>query len=312
MNKGIDLATGDVIAFLNSGDWYKENALNQVSENFSEDVDILVGRVTLYENNNILKEQEIPRDLKELRTRMIYCHQGIFARRNLFYKYGKFDEKYKIAADYDWVLRVCNQGATIKCIDNILVNYRLGGISTTKEANDEALKVSLDALDKMKKDSKIGIMEYENLKNQVIHHRQEIRNKFYYKQALYDRKLEETYVKDKIKHEFNLENTCTVFGCGKVGGECFGVLKEIGVEVKCFWDNEKSRWGTIFKGVNVCNPQNICTQAPLIIIASTKYEEEIKKQIESMGLREKENYVCYSDIRHFIGNIMENCDRKNI
>lgn len=55
-----------------------------------------------YGNNYIQKEQKRVSDQEDFRVKMIYCHQGIFVKRKLFEQYGKFNEKYKIAADYDW------------------------------------------------------------------------------------------------------------------------------------------------------------------------------------------------------------------
>lgn len=102
MNKGIERATGEIIAFLNSGDWYERDIFWYIRDNFKDNTEILIGRVIRYGNNYIQKEQKRVSDQEDFRVKMIYCHQGIFVKRKLFEQYGKFNEKYKIAADYDW------------------------------------------------------------------------------------------------------------------------------------------------------------------------------------------------------------------
>lgn len=133
MNKGIQLATGDYVFFLNAGDFfYDDNVLTQV-EKYSQQYNtgILYGNVWDVDSTGM--EMKRPKWLlgKITLFRRMICHQSIFAKRSLFAEYGLFDEQYKIKADYDWLLKVICAGATHKYININVAKFNDGGVSAT-------------------------------------------------------------------------------------------------------------------------------------------------------------------------------------
>lgn len=111
MNKGIALATGDVIYFLNADDCFvDENVVADVARAFQEnDTRMLVyGNVVLVgapEGFDFAPAKAFQsRSITEL-LHNSYCHQAIFARKSLFIDVGIFNCQYKLAADYDWIVR---------------------------------------------------------------------------------------------------------------------------------------------------------------------------------------------------------------
>lgn len=305
MNKGIDIATGDVIAFLNSDDWYEKDTFKCVSENFKDDIDILAGRVAVYRNGEILEDKKVFSSSEEIMIRMIYPHPGIFARRKLFDKFGRFDESYKISADYDWLLRIYIQDIPIKYIDKVLVNFRAGGASSAKETLNESLKISLDALLKMKEKGKIDKLKYEETKNKIVHYRKNAIDIFELKKALEKQLLKEIDINEEVKNVLDYDKKYSVFGCGVVGKECFELLEQIGISPTCFWDNDKTKWGTTLNGIVIKRPQEICRGDSIVIIASTYYEDEITLQLYNMGMKEYIDFICYSEIRNKVGKAIK-------
>lgn len=107
MNKGLEYATGDLIYFLNSGDYFYDNdVLRNVIERFNanSDSDIIYGDYIYYDNNNEKRCSGYRAGIPDLLYRG-FCHQTIFAKRSTFLKCGKFNTNYTIFADFDWLLR---------------------------------------------------------------------------------------------------------------------------------------------------------------------------------------------------------------
>lgn len=143
MNKGIDIATGDVISFLNADDWYEKEALEKVANEFinNSDVDFVYGQVRKVDidgNDAGLVRMEI----SEYKRLMPLAHPGFFIKTK-YHKNRKFDLTYKIAADYDFVLEMIKNGLKYKKIDYILNNFRLVGVSSINNTNDENFKIHI-------------------------------------------------------------------------------------------------------------------------------------------------------------------------
>lgn len=138
MNDGIDKAGGEIIYFLNAGDFlFDKDVVAEVVKQFLKDpIDVIYGDVLLYNRHDpkrliLVKHKNINRFY--LAHDGIY-HQAMFARRNLFDKYGKFNTRFKLAADYEWTLRVLiGNSATSRRINKTIVKYLLGGASFNRK-----------------------------------------------------------------------------------------------------------------------------------------------------------------------------------
>lgn len=130
MNKGLSLSTCEWIYFLNSGDtFYSDTVIETVLKaiNNFETADVVYGSI----NTQCLGQQRIsyPRELAEFNKKMPFCHQGVFAKRELLLKYP-FDEKYTIIADYKMFYELYLQKYVFKKLDIIIANYSLRGRSS--------------------------------------------------------------------------------------------------------------------------------------------------------------------------------------
>ena len=129
-NKGIKAANGDVIGIVNSGDWLESDAIKTVIEVFEKrKADIVYGDVQ-YWNGNI-SEYRYKANHAFLRKFMSINHPAVFVKKRIYKKYGLFDEAFKLAMDYELMLRFFVNGVKFVYVDRVLSNMALGGISDT-------------------------------------------------------------------------------------------------------------------------------------------------------------------------------------
>ena len=128
MNKGIKISSGEIIGILNADDQYKEGAINEVVNSYikNNDVDIFYGFIDYIKNGKIIKNFITPH--LSLRETTIQ-HPACFVKKETYAKYGVFNEKYKIAADYEFFLRTFLSGGNFMAIEKTLTVFSLGGVS---------------------------------------------------------------------------------------------------------------------------------------------------------------------------------------
>lgn len=137
MNKGFLLATGDIIYYLNCGDYLADNTiLENVCAVFQskKDVEIVYGDAIQYGEREELLQMR--RDTPfHVMTRCGINHQALFAKRNAFCHERPFNTHYKIYADYDWLLNgLCNHNLRLKYLCMPVVYYQAGGASQQEVA----------------------------------------------------------------------------------------------------------------------------------------------------------------------------------
>jgi len=142
MNKGISIATGDIIGFLNSDDMYANDGVlaNVVSVFNSGNVDSVYGDLVYVSRNN--KEKTI----RYWNAGQYYPgafrkgwhppHTAFFVKKTVYEKYGNFDLDFKIAGDYEIMLRFLEKyKISTSYIKKVLVKMRLGGKSNSSISN---------------------------------------------------------------------------------------------------------------------------------------------------------------------------------
>lgn len=135
MNKGIKVAKGDYLYFLNSGDnLFTPNVLNDLFSNKIEH-EIIYGHVARDERGELkvltgfLAKDDI--SLIDLYYQTI-PHQGTFFKSSLFYKFGLYNENLKIVADREFYIKTIIYGnVTVKFYPIIIAVFEDGGISST-------------------------------------------------------------------------------------------------------------------------------------------------------------------------------------
>lgn len=136
MNKGIALATGDVIGILNSDDFYSSNDILQSVADEILNVDAVYGDIHFVNDSDLNKivRYYSSANFKPDRMKMGFmpAHPSFYCRREIYSRYGLFDTSFRIAADFEQLLRLLYiQRIKIKYIPKDFVTMRMGGASTS-------------------------------------------------------------------------------------------------------------------------------------------------------------------------------------
>ena len=135
MNKGIRLATGDYLCFLNAGDsFHEDDTLLRMAHSIHEPQlpDVLYGETELVDREGHflrMRRLSAPETLtwKSFRQGMLVCHQAFFARRDRVVPY---DLRYRYSADFDWCIRVMKQSKVLHNTHLTLIDYLAEGMTT--------------------------------------------------------------------------------------------------------------------------------------------------------------------------------------
>jgi len=132
-NKGIAASTGDILYFLNSDDRLADpGVIEHFVNRFLEwpEVWAIYGNVRVREGQ---QEFILGRNLTldDVRQGHRPSHQALFVRRHVFDRYGLFDVQYRIAGDFDLMVRLfLEPGGRIRYENRVVVDYRTGGVSS--------------------------------------------------------------------------------------------------------------------------------------------------------------------------------------
>lgn len=139
MNKGVQRSTGDVVGILNSDDFYlSDNVLDEVAALFTADqeLEVVLGDVDFVNDDDLTHpvRRYSAGNFKPwmFRLGLMPPHPAVFVRRSAYQRVGLYKLGYKIAADFDFLIRLLLiDGAKYKTVDKIFVRMRTGGISTS-------------------------------------------------------------------------------------------------------------------------------------------------------------------------------------
>ena len=130
MNKGIALAKGDFLYFLNAGDSiYSTESFRKIYSRLDQD-HIYYCNILLSHQSN-LSMRRYPSSLNLdfwFRTHM--CHQAVIFKKEAFQQIGNYNESYRFAADFDFLLRAWSRkGISFQHIDELISVYDMNGVS---------------------------------------------------------------------------------------------------------------------------------------------------------------------------------------
>lgn len=130
MNKGIALASGDIIGILNSDDWYEPNTLETVVQTFQDTgCDLMFANILMHkaDGSSFIKKA---RQREGYQTSRDWNHPTTFVKA-VWYKQYPF-RKLGIHDDYGFYLQMRKLAIKIVTVDKVLANFRMGGASNRK------------------------------------------------------------------------------------------------------------------------------------------------------------------------------------
>ena len=130
MNKGLALASGDLILFLHADDYLAdETAIERAVRHMLDEHDIYAFNIFFSRSGDL--ELRRPRGFDwRINVKFGMCHQGLVCRRRLFEDIGLFDPGLKLDMDYDLFLRAYRRGKTLKVAEETLAVMRDTGVSS--------------------------------------------------------------------------------------------------------------------------------------------------------------------------------------
>lgn len=139
MNKGIKLAQGDYLCFLNAGDlFYSSTTLTDITNSlkkYSKLPDVLYGQTAIVNQNGQflrMRRHTAPEQLdwKSFKNGMLVCHQAFFPKRELVELYNL---KYRFSSDFDWCINILKKSKQIHYTELTLIKYLNEGLTTENQ-----------------------------------------------------------------------------------------------------------------------------------------------------------------------------------
>ncbi len=144
MNKGIKRSSGDIIGIINADDYYLPGVFEKVAQTFiRHNAGIVYG--------NLMKVKEISEqqyiqvltpDISKMPRTMGIFHPSTFVAKQVYQDIGMFDTRYRLAADYDFLLRAYNANITFRYLNETIAAFRVGGASNIScDSYKEAIEI---------------------------------------------------------------------------------------------------------------------------------------------------------------------------
>lgn len=290
MNKGLKKCTGEIIAFLNSDDWYEKDTLKKVEHYFmSTMADIVSGNVYLYSDGQVRKMELDREDEENVFFKVIYPHPALFVRHDFFNKMGGYDTSYKIAADTAWIINAYTAGATILSVEDCFTYFRIGGLSCQRSY--EGLKECYKAayMCAQSNGMELTVRRVEEYYSTLL------------KDAVREQKLVDALNNNiaEVKKLFDYNRRYYIWGAGERGRACQKLFTTLEIPIAGFIDRNPDKKDV--EGYPVV-PAGEIAQQSFICITPKGYEREIMEQLILSGM-DQADLLVYADLLEQIAEL---------
>lgn len=133
-NKGIKIATGDLVGLINADDKMLPDTCQMLEDAFTNDIDIYYGNSVWDEESNQLRfiskpKEKNPVHLSRLMYEMVMIHPATFITKKAYEKVGYYDITFRYCMDEELLYRMYRNGVKFKYIDKELTIFMAGGVS---------------------------------------------------------------------------------------------------------------------------------------------------------------------------------------
>ena len=166
-NIGLDAVSADLVFILNSDDWYQADTARYVTDKFkrSPGIGILLGAASRHRSGARGKRDvKTPKPLVFFPLLMPAVHPGCFVRKSVYDRIGRFNERYQVAADYDFLYRCRKAGIRFQRSRRVLVNMEMGGFASRNRKVSRKELYSIAA-----RHEKISILPFLAYLSRVVH-----------------------------------------------------------------------------------------------------------------------------------------------
>jgi len=183
MNKGISNATGDLVFFLNADDVFINETVVENFANYAKQTQagLLLGNILMlnrYTGENYYEKQGFIDNFQLINSTIF--HPATFFRREIFQKYGNYNENNKIVSDYEWYVNYFRNGGDYKYFDVPISVFSLGGLSSDEKHHEIHIKERKDVIKKYFSKNEINSInffsKYAPRRSKKIKFRQKLAN----------------------------------------------------------------------------------------------------------------------------------------
>lgn len=291
MNKGIRMASGDIVGIINSDDWYEKDTVYHAVKTFEEHPDGEVAHGRQYDIvNDRVVEEKIIKNIISSEFLITICHPTFFVKRSVYERYGVFDCRYKTVGDGDFVFRLYLAGVKFYYNNDIIAYFRWGGASSKAEALFD------------------NEMMYSAYFRNLPLDKQDVAYKALYK-YVYSAHLFRCirYLDSRIKWNkpsLHKDKKFAIFCYGWTGQLLCDWIIDNGRknDIVFFIDNDVRKDGLMYKGIPVKCYKNVVENLNdlIVVIASFKYFNEISMQLRDIGMVANETYFDYCEFKKFL------------
>lgn len=137
MNKGIKVASGNLIGILNSDDWYYLDSVEKIVNEYNKnsEIGLFHGILSIYDSNKIFITDKKPKLNMKMSKYFTtpFKHPTCFVNRSVYIDIGLYDLKYSLLADYDFMLRLLKEKISTVYISKPITNLLRVGLTSGSE-----------------------------------------------------------------------------------------------------------------------------------------------------------------------------------